>query len=205
MLQVEIDAREALKGFTELQRTMPAAANKAVQIVAQSSAKAAREHVGSIFDTSGGRFLAGGIKATKQSDGWLIAPAGRAKHSGILPEHEDPTMIQARGDVKRLQTGGELAIPVSQKRSGRGKVRRTPAQMLAPGGKGFVSHSGRAIVERVGKGKRARYRVAFALTDTARTPGDLEIVDTIVKRIDERWASAIEQGLADAIQKAGMK
>jgi hypothetical protein len=188
-----VDDAAVRAALRRLARAAPQKVNRAVQIVAQSAAKAGREHGQRTFPTSGGRFLAGGIRAKRERDGvFLVGPAGRADATGIFPEHEDPTAIRARGKVKRLQYQGKLAVPVGLKRGARGKVRRTPADITGPGGKGFLSRSGRAIVERVGK---RRFRVAYALVDSARTPGELDLVKTITDRVFERFPRAVDEVL----------
>jgi len=184
------EVRAALKSLS--QRDYPRAVRTATKITVFGVAKDLRKHAESVFPTRGGKFLAKGIrgKMTRGKAEGTVAPRGRAAKTGILAQQEQGGIIRADGPVERLDFGGKLAIPLTQKRSARGRVRRGPAQVAE---QGFVSSSGRALIQRSRRGKT---KVAFALVERARIDSGLDYMDTGLRRVRKRFPDSVRRAVS---------
>lgn len=189
------DDREVQRALKDLRRTgIPKVSAGALNRTAFEILEAEREHVGRIFDFAGPstrQFLADrGFrfkKATPSRQRVEIFP--REKTGELLADHFSGAIFSA-SEGKHLAFGGKLAVPIGVKRGKRGRIpkRQRPSEVVKPGRKGFVSRSGRAILER--RGKR-QIRVLFALTKSARVRPTFKFFEVAFKTARKVFPSKV--------------
>lgn len=128
--------------------------------------------------------------STKSRSGWkakddrgLIARKGSDNQSpGHKPRlRKDMIAVPVRGNVKRTKRG-------------KVRVKRTPSQILGPGGRGFVNLRRTAIVERLTPRSRD-VRVAYMLTDRAKNPQLLDLQKVAIKTVRREFPKKAAKAL----------
>ena len=194
------DDREVQRALRDLRRTgVPKVSAGALNRTAFEVLEAEREHVGRIFNFAGPstkKFLADrGFrfkKATPTRQQVEIFP--REKTGKILEDHFSGEVFGA-AEGERLSFGDQLAIPVEAKRGVRGKVpkRQRPSEVVKPGGRGFVSQSRKAILQRQGRRRRQKVRVLFALTRRAKVSSTFKFFEVAFRKAREVFPAKVRR------------
>ena len=149
--------------------------------------------VGSSFEFAGSatrKFLTGGFRFDKATASKLqtkLYPLRRTER--VLGSHVEGETITGR-DKERLRFGDKLAVPLKPNlRGARGRVRKGKLPgTLVTSGRGFVSRTGRSIMERQRSG---RARVLFALVRSARLRARFDFYGTAEKTARRVFASKL--------------
>ncbi len=178
-MSLELDTRSLEKTLRELdKRDLPRVLAGALNKTAFEMRDAEAAHVRRVF-----RFSGPSTRAFLADRGFAFRGASprrlevrlfpRKKTGEILEDHQRGSTISAL-DGDHLAFGSKLAIPISVKRGKRGRVpkRLHPAEVVKPGGRGFVNRRGTVILQRVGR--TSSISVLYALVDRARLQPRLE-------------------------------
>ncbi len=183
--RVRVDDREVRASLKALRVEGPKAVADALNRTGFEVLDAEEREVRGAFDFAGPsteRFLSRGFAFDKATPGRLaVTVYGRRGARNIL-EHQALGAFLGIGEPD-VGPGleGQVAVPLDTvKRTSRGKVRATqlPARVVGPGGRGFVSRSGRAVLQRVRGGG---VRVLYALVSRVRIPKRFDFFGTVAQ------------------------
>lgn len=176
-ISLRLDDREVRRNLRKLSRSeMPRAMADALNKTSFEILDAEKAHAARVFEgPQTERFLAGrgSFRFNKASAGKLQTeifptPGPDGRRLRILEQQREGGIFTP-GDEGRFVIEKRIAVPVEAKRTRRGRVRKRSKRS-------FVA--GSAVLERVGRGRRSRVRVLFALTPQIRIRPRFEFMRT---------------------------
>lgn len=205
MIRANLKDERVRRALRDLERSRyPRATSDALNKTAFEMRDAEGREVASVFDFSGPStrsFLTRGFRfdrATPRNLRVRLFPLRRTAR--VLEPHVEGDIITA-AEGGRLTVGGRLAVPIAAQRGARGKVRKRdlPSTLLGPGGKGFISRSGRALLSRTPRG----VQVMFALVERARLRRRFRFFDVAVRTARREFPRKARQVLQSMAVRRG--
>lgn len=199
------------RAIRDLERAGPAVFADALNRTAFEILDAEERAIRSAFTFAGpttARFIARGFQFDKATRSRLrVVIRAKPRANALLLDHVVGAQIDAT-DGERLAFDRRLAVPIraNVKRSARGKVpaRVNPQKVTAPGGRGFVSRSGDAILQRFGP-RGARVRVLFALVERAKLRVRFDHVKVAAETVRREFPAKARRAIQKAAEKAGAR